>query len=962
MVNAGDMDNDGKTDIIIGAPGGDYANLYFSSTLNTDAYLPDLWEAPEDSATPWVEFDSGLKSTGNTPGPTEANDGWDTWDGVYGGTGTSTMYNGVNGIDAQEIANDNELRIYIGRDYGNGARPDSGAYGVKFQTTSEMIQAIGAGADAVLSFDWRFANGGLDAGEDVWIKTSIRNSSTDYDLGWELDADDEKEVFWAQAPPNEGARDVFIQDFSEGLQNAGWFYFDVGAKVRNWDGGGWNRENGYFYFDNIHLRINQPPDVKFIGESGSGFGASVGYCDKLNYDDDGDIVIGAPYYDSPNGIDSGAIFGFYGLQNAGKIVLWKNAEYITYGENAGDNFGWILTNGIDLDSDEYNEFLTSAVKFDSSSSDIGKIYILSITKVPRIRLIYPLGGELITGNVTVNATVVDPDNDVDNSFGVRFSYTDDPILGQWNVIGDDKTPEGAKNIYKHFWDTSELPDGSNYYVKAWVRDLLLNTGEDVSSAITVDNPHLPELSITNPLVGEVVAGSVEIKALVVDSDLDNIGGGVNLTRGVNFYFSEDQSTWVLLGSDTSGTLNVYSVFLETDQYPDGEYWIKVNATDLDGFWVEEAINITIDNPGRPPNLILLSPIGQEEIYGESFKVRASAFDFDGDINSSPENWAYLGNAPVPEINTTGAYIYTYFWDTTTVEDNWYLLKAYVMDNETLTNESISGEFQVHNKDATPPFIKLTTPKGGETVKETQIISAHVRDLEDNIDSHGVDYYYSSDKTQWRYIGTSASPRVVDKEYYDFLWKTDTVPDGEYWLNVSVADTTDLKSWDGLTEPIFIHNSQLNPPIVKILSPARNQYINGTFIIKASALDLERNIDSMGVVFYYSRDREDWNVLDSAPLPTEIGGIIYELSWDTTKHPDGKYWLRATATDYEGLKGETISDYFFIHNLEENPPVVTFLSPNSGEISGQVKLNATAFDLENNIKENGSTGYVQKLRI
>jgi len=43
IANAGDVDNDGIQDIIIGAPGGNYANLYYGSTLNLPLLVPDLW-------------------------------------------------------------------------------------------------------------------------------------------------------------------------------------------------------------------------------------------------------------------------------------------------------------------------------------------------------------------------------------------------------------------------------------------------------------------------------------------------------------------------------------------------------------------------------------------------------------------------------------------------------------------------------------------------------------------------------------------------------------------------------------------------------------------------------------------------------------------------------------------------------------------------------------------------------
>jgi hypothetical protein len=85
-----------------------------------------------------------------------------------------------------------------------------------------------------------------------------------------------------------------------------------------------------------------------------------------------------------------------------------------------------------------------------------------------------------------------------------------------------------------------------------------------------------------------------------------------------------------------------------------------------------------------------------------------------------------------------------------------------------------------------------------------------------------------------------------------------------------------------------------------------------------------------------------------------GENIFALTWDTNKSDfnDGKYWLKAVVKDLTDLESEAISDYFFIHNSLDNPPLVDFLGPHSGEVKGTIKLNASVFDLENNLDENG----------
>jgi hypothetical protein len=527
---AGDVDNDGLSDVVIGAPGGNYAYLYYGSTLTKPQLVPDLSEKNVEKNTPMIEFDSGLKSSGNTPGISAPDDGWDVWNGVYGyqsgGTpGSSVKYNHADGIDSAQVAIDDRIMIAIGGTYGGGssvgAKPDSGAYGVKFSVSQEMINAIEAGGEAILSFDWEFDNKGLDQDDTIWIKTYIRSETDNYDMGWNLDEyafdnankDDSNEVYWAEAPASK--KSTFIQSCSEIFSEAGSYYFDVGAKVRNywWESPTW--EDGLFYFDNIYLRINPVPDVVFKGPEDSGFGHSLGYSDKMDIDDKGDIIIGAPNFDSHNGNDSGAVFGFLMGTNNKRVKDTDMADFAAYGENQGDHFGWCILGTESLDDDEFTEIITSAINYDSTSPNVGKIYLLSITMGPRLRLLHPQSGDYIFGEVVVNATVSDPDRNIDNTMGVYFYYSTDFI--DWEVIGFDLTESELDKSYECTWDTTDLPDGSNYYIKGWVQDLDKNNAENYSEAFTVDNQHAPEIKLQSPMILSLIILEAELIQLQVSS-------------------------------------------------------------------------------------------------------------------------------------------------------------------------------------------------------------------------------------------------------------------------------------------------------------------------------------------------------------------------------------------------------------------------------------------------------------
>ena len=968
---AGDVDDDNILDVIIGAPGGDYANLYYGATLKDGLFVPNLWEKTEERDTPKVEFDAGIDSTGNTPGVGGSDDGWDVWDGAYGSggsgaPGSSTRYNGAESIDPPRIAIDNELIIGVGDDFGDTAKPDSGAYGIEFNINSNMLKAINEGGEVVVSYDWFLDDTGLDNGEDATIKTFIRKAEQDCDLGWDLKTGGTKEVFHMADP--EDATDFFVQGCSQYFNRTGEYYVDFGVRVEPWQSQ-WGGENAIVHFDNFGFYITPPPDKKFIGTPNSGFGHAVGYVDKLNIDNYGDIIIGAPYFDSANGKSSGALYGFFTDMNSPRLVYAQNAEYVHYGETDGDKFGWSISGISSLNSDQFAEIVVGAIDYDYANMNIGRIYILEVTNVPRIRLIHPIGGEILNGTVMVNATVTDPDENVDTELGVEFTYSTDLI--NWKTLGVDNTPNIADGTYETTWDTSSLPDGSTYYVRGWVQDLELNKGVNISAPITVDNPHEPSINIQNPQDSSIIEGIIDIKALIKDSALDLIGGGIDKTLGVSFYMSDDDQTWNLLGvsnKDLKNEKDVYSQSLDTSIYPDGTYWLRVNATDLDGYKISSKIEIKIDNPWREPSLVLIPPnkISYEELKG-TVKISAASFDFDGDINSSgvtfylspdsqPYKWQEIGNSNIYTINVSGNHIYSITWDTSKAADGWYNFRAFVNDSMGKTNESIGLPFSIHNTLNNPPQIILTTPKGGDILEVTQPITARVRDLEgnDDIDPNGVFYYYSRDKISWTYLGTireASTIRVESYLDYDYFWSTDILEDGEYYINISVTDIAGLTSWDMTDEPVIIHHTNQNPPIIRILTPTKGQYISGTYPAQAYAYDLENNIDNRGVSFSVSSNQDDWINIDSVSKP-KTGTRTFELSWDTSMVDDGKYWLKGNVKDTGGLENFAISDYFFIHNSENNPPIVTYLWPQSGEVNGTIKINASVFDLENNLDTSG----------
>jgi hypothetical protein len=998
VTGAGDINNDNFDDLVAGAPGNDHAYVYFGRTDLTppDPKYPNLWDDDRFTTPNVVGFDDTVdpvNATLNTfglssPPLTTDDDGWDWERGTYGrdlkgSVEKSHHYDPEAWTEDYTYDGSNRLEVQIGpshllNDGSDKELMDSAAWGVQINITPSMYSTINNGGECFITLDWEAMDvstlGGTE--EPSYIKARFGNTNGYYYLGTDLGGDSEPELFYHEQnfitlpwKPIQGSSTIVVSQY---ITQPGYHYFDFGAKFDATNGNQGITEGVRAYFDNITMSIipRIPHDIVINGTSGEKFGFSVGGGLKLNNDLFKDIVIGAPGSDTINGIDSGSIYSFLGKSSWNtNLDAGVDADFINYGEASYDLFGMTVAIGGSVDGDIYSEIIVGAPYNNSiiSSSSIipnsGKAYVFSPVKRPKVYLNYPTGGEIINGEITIDATATDSDNNI-NPIGMRFYYTVDNK--NWMQIGNDPTADNGKE-YSIKWDTSGLNDSYYYSIKVNVTDLDLNQGEDISKTFTIDNMYPPEVNILKPYKNEIIFGEYNINVSGRDSPKDVVGGGIDNNTGIMLYYSKDNITWKLLGNDTVPLANeFYHIKLNTTSMIDGHYWIKAEIKDIENMESEDITEFWIDNPSRSPWVYLINPRNLTKITG-SIIINATAYDMDDDINSSGvsfyystgnDDWILIDNDPVPENN-----YYEILWDTTTVNDGYYWVKAFVNDTTNFTASNISGSFLIHNNDENPPIVKVTNPNNYNELKLNVLLEADVFDIDGNLENEGVKFYYSSDKNSWIYIGNQQTPDTSDENHYIYIWNTINVPDGKYWLNATANDTTGLTGWDLSDEPFFIHNNLLTPPMVDIIYPNGGEVLEGEATIVAAAGDIEENIDGSGVKFYFSMDRNNWTMIDYMPFPSSSTPIEpymfpYSLDWDTTKVDDGFYWLKATVTDTDDLISEDISEgQFLIHNRDQNVPIVKIIYPNGGEeLKDTISLQTSGFDLDSDIDEVGVKFY------
>ncbi|MFQ6087154.1 MAG: Ig-like domain-containing protein [Candidatus Bathyarchaeia archaeon] len=97
---------------------------------------------------------------------------------------------------------------------------------------------------------------------------------------------------------------------------------------------------------------------------------------------------------------------------------------------------------------------------------------------PIVTLLYPVGGEKLSGVINIRWSASDPDNDV---LSVTLQYTTDPTPycptcppQRWHIISTSEDNDGTFE-----WDTTKYPNGQKYQLKVVISD-----GKDTVQALS----------------------------------------------------------------------------------------------------------------------------------------------------------------------------------------------------------------------------------------------------------------------------------------------------------------------------------------------------------------------------------------------------------------------------------------------------------------------------------------------
>ncbi|HEY8886804.1 MAG TPA: hypothetical protein VIM31_04905 [Candidatus Microsaccharimonas sp.] len=226
------------------------------------------------------------------------------------------------------------------------------------------------------------------------------------------------------------------------------------------------------------------------------------------------------------------------------------------------------------------------------------------TIAPAPEFVTPAVNEKVFGTTTIKVNV--------NDLNPNYTYLEINQNGAWKAA---TTLSGATPTWN--FDTTTLPDG-NYTVKADVIDQAGN-GTEITRNFKIGNP--PVVTGIYPVDGSFIHGVTTVGLHTTDSNLSYTY--IEFNQNGSWKTDNTTSGSVALGSTNAG--NDPKLVLNTANYADGAYGVKIDSVDTQGNTTEKLLHYTVDNQAPDLTVKIGTEGGQQLTIGSAGRYKVVSF-------------------------------------------------------------------------------------------------------------------------------------------------------------------------------------------------------------------------------------------------------------------------------------------------------------------------------------------------
>ncbi|MFW9847742.1 MAG: right-handed parallel beta-helix repeat-containing protein [Candidatus Thorarchaeota archaeon] len=301
-------------------------------------------------------------------------------------------------------------------------------------------------------------------------------------------------------------------------------------------------------------------------------------------------------------------------------------------------------------------------------------------------IITPNGGEMVNGSILIQWTASNDLRDHDLNYTLYYSTG-----GGWIEIDD-----GIQDT-QYLWDTSLIPEGSNYIINVTCFCSEGLTSSDVSDySFTIQSHALSIPTLNYPTGGELINGTCLISWQESTDVWEH-----SVTYSL-YYSNDGGATWHEIVAGYTGSSYIWDV---SELNPGSNYLINVTAICSEGLAVYDISELFTLNAHTLSTPTILYPSGGEQI-NESITII-----WDESRDSWEDNVTYTlyfsnnGGSTWYEI-ATGLEVTSYFWDPTPLADSTeFMIRVVATCDRELSSEYTTSMFAIQHTDttSTPPM-------------------------------------------------------------------------------------------------------------------------------------------------------------------------------------------------------------------------------------------------------------------